>query len=210
MGGYGLQWDGFKENSFTSDTSKSAKKYIPGVLIAIAYLVGISFGYKVLKWASKTINRDSGSEYYNLFWSFQFLAALINVVHTIYMYDILAIALVIPVTAFVVYSMITVFWYYHTEGNVPFTKSPCSCFSDNMFLRFIVNIYAVGNPFILFVYMTYALPWIVLGFYLYPIKILVRVSAIFTAAFCSIGISFVILLNFEECLKQCNCKENII
>ena len=88
MGGYGLQWDGFKENSFISDTSKSAEKYIPGVLIAIAYLVGISFGYKVLKWASKTINRDSGSEYYNLFWSFQFLAALINVVHTIYMYDI--------------------------------------------------------------------------------------------------------------------------
>ena len=205
MGGYSLHWDTAKEKQFQSDTSKS-ERYVPGVLVPIAFLVGMSFGYEVLKWVSNRINRDSDSEYYNLFWSFQFLAALINGVHIWYMYNILAIAIVIPVPAFVIYAPIAVFWYYHTKREVPFTKSPCLCFSDTLLWKVIVNIFAVGNPFVFFVYMTYALPWIVLGFYLYPIKILVRISAIFTAAFCIIGISFVILKYLEEALsnlKQC-------
>ena len=194
--------------------------------------MGISFGYEVLQWVSNRINDDSNSvsEYYNLFWSFQFLASLINGVHIWYMHNILVLATVIPVTASFVYSPITVVWYMynHTKGNVPFTKShcccltynkrkvpftmsPCSCLTDYKPLRIIVNMFAVGNSFVFFVYMTYALPWIVLGFYLYPIKILVRISAIFTGAFCIIGISFVILKYLEECLrylKQCICKNN--
>ena len=73
-----------------------------------------------------------------------------------------------------------------------------------------MNVFAVGNPFVFFVYMAYTLPWIVLGFYLYPIKILVRVSAILMAALC---ITFVILRYFEKCVenlkpickKKCKC-----
>ena len=65
-----------------------------------------------------------------------------------------------------------------------------------------MNIFAVGNPFVFFVYMAYTLPWIVLGFYLYPIKILVRISAILTAALCIIGITFVILWYFDKFVQH--------
>ena len=250
MGGYSLQWDKAKETKFRSDTSKS-EIYIPGVLFLIAFLVGISFGYEVLKWVSNRINRNnSGSEYYYLFWSFQFLASLINGVHIWYMHNILVLTIVIPVTAFLLYSPITVVWYMYNhskgkvpltksrcscltsmynegkvpctklrscltsmynEGKVPFTKSPFFCLSDALLWKVFVNILVVWNSFVFFVYMTYALPWIVLGFYLYPIKILVRISAIFTSAIFIIGISFVILKYLEEALsnlKQCCSNRN--
>ena len=206
VGGYALPWSKAKANQFRNDT-RDSEKYTPGVLVPIAFLVGISCGYEVLKWVGERNNCDSESHHYYLFWSFQFLAALINGVHTWYIHQILPIAIVIPATAFVVYSTFIVYWYYRAEEDFPFTKSPCLCFSNiksKCSIKFgwiiIVNVFAVGNPFVFFVYMAYTLPWIVLGFYLYPIKILVRISAILTASLLIIVISFVILWYFEKCM----------
>ena len=79
-------------------------------------------------------------------------------------------------------------------------------------MRVTVNVFAVWNPFVLFVYMAYTLPFLILGFYLYPIKIVVRISAILTAALCIIGISYVSLFYFEKCLQNLErlFKENTI
>ena len=45
--------------------------------------------------------------------------------------------------------------------------------------------------------MTYTLPWIIVGFYLY-----LRINAILTAALCIIGVSFVVIRYFNECIKS--------
>ena len=93
------------------------------------------------------------SHYYLLFWSFQFLAVLNNAMHIWYMDDLLAIAVGIPTIPFIYSAIIVLAYYYNHKKKFPFTKSPCFCFSDtncHIFWRIIVNVFAVGNPFVFF------------------------------------------------------------
>ena len=67
-GGYSLQWDKSKEKQFKTGT-KNSEIIVPALLVSIALLVGISFGYEVIEIATKRIHRYSDSEayYYGLF-----------------------------------------------------------------------------------------------------------------------------------------------
>ena len=214
LGGYSLPWNKTTENQFESDTQKFAI-VIPVVLIPIAFVVGISGGRDVLTITSKRYNSEN-TQYYYFFWSFQFLAAFINIVHSWYIRN-LAIALSIPAFA-LLYSIITMAVMYYLKA-VPFTKLTCSCVDPEVsnckqkklypIMICFVNALEVCNPFVLFVYMAYSLPWIILGFYLYPIKIIVRISAILTVALCIVGIIFVILRYFDKSIRSNEQRDSV-
>ena len=199
-----MLWNKTKENQFESDTRKSGNS-IPAVLFLTAFFVGIGGWFEALKIVNENSN-DQYSHYYKFFWSFQFLAVLLNGVHTWYIHHTLDIVITIPVVAFIVCFPIVAYYHYYCKKEVPFTKSKYFKFSEFKSTKFfgvlIVTVFAFWNPFVLFVYMAYNLPWIILGFYLYPIKILVRISAILTASICIIGIFFLILLYLGECFEN--------
>lgn len=215
--GYSLLWNKTIEDQFESDTKKS-EYIIPLILFPIAFVVGLSGGHEVLKVIGES-SSNFFANYCYLFWSFQCFAALINGLHTGYMYThhniMLYIAIAVPTTTFVLFSPCLVAVYYCKEVCIPFTTSSCFRFSDpisrathdckfvfKLVSIFIVTLFTVWNPFLLFVYMAYNLPWLILGFYVNPIKILVRISAILTAALCIIVISYLILLYLVKCLKK--------
>ena len=124
-GGYTLSWKRTEEQQFGKDTKKS-EIFIPAILILIACFVALSVGCEVLTIASEKCN-DRNSHYYYLFWSFQFLAALINGLHTWYNVNIhivhVPIAIVILALAFI-NSVVLYIVYGFSKQRVPFTKSP--------------------------------------------------------------------------------------
>ena len=196
-GGYSVKWDPDQEREFRRDTKKS-EIIIPATLIPVAFFVGFCGGVQALQFFCKHVNKSKGGYAFYIFWSFQFLAALINGLHTWYVPE-LPIVITIPVSA-LIYSVIVVSWCnYEIEFEVP-----CNEFVCDYWRRFMC-VFAAWNTFVFFIYMAYTLPWIILGFYLYPIKILVRVSAILAAGLSIIANFYIILLYFEKWIAKCEC-----
>ena len=192
-----MKWEGSKIKQFKSDT-KVSEIVIPATLILVAFFVGLCGGMQLLDYINDNVKRQHLHTFY-IFWSFQFLAILINGVHTWYIPEI-PIVVIIPVLTFI-YSVIVVICY-EIKLEVPFKKS---VFWSEDSKRWIVvmSVFATWNTFMFFIYMAYTLPWIVLGFYLYPIKILVRISAIVAAGLLIVVNSYIILLYFEEFIEKC-------
>ena len=199
-GGYSLKWDPNEESKFRNDTWMSAI-IIPTTLIAVALLMGFNGGLQLLFYVQDKVAEKRS--YYYIFWSFECLAVLINGIYTSVIPTI-AIVIAVPVIA-LIYALVVIICYNITM-EVPF-QGCCFkiilCCTGKQFM----GIFATCNTFVLFVYMVYTLPWIVIGFYLYPIKILVTLGAILAAALCFVVNFFVILYYFEECIKNCTCKE---
>ena len=61
----------------------------------------------------------------------------------------------------------------------------------------LIIIFATANTFIFFIYMAYTLPWVILGFYIYPVRILVRISFVLTAGL-AIILHFSLILKYSE------------
>ena len=88
--------------------------------------------------------------------------------------------------------------------NIMDVEVPCTswrCCSDMKGLIYRIrtkNLFifmATVNTFLFFLFLAYTLPWVVLGFYVYPIKVLSRISFLFAAALC-------LMLNFAWILSH--------
>ena len=93
------------------------------------------------------------------------------------------------------------------DMNVPCTSWKCcsdkkSCHKCTKYLFVFI---ATVNSFLFFVFLAYTLPWLVLGFYLYPIKVLVRIGFLFAATLCLMLNSAWVLRNIEKLALDSDC-----
>lgn len=64
------------------------------------------------------------------------------------------------------------------------SKTTRKCSSCKIYTKGVFVFIASVNTFLFFLFLAYTLPWVILGFYLYPIKVLVRIGFLFAAALC--------------------------
>ena len=97
-----------------------------------------------------------------------------------------------------------------TAVNIDDIQVPCTSWScckgiHHMRTKNLFVVIATVNTFLFFLFMAYTLPWVVLGFYLFPIKVLARISFLFAAALC-LMLSFAwILKHIEKLALDCEC-----